>query len=77
MFLAYLSYPAFKRSPRERVPITDWVLALVGAYCAAYLFLLSRNCVAAWQPTDMDIYTAVVGMVLCLKRRAACWVYPW
>ena len=28
VFLAYLSYPAFKRSPRERVPITDWVLAV-------------------------------------------------
>lgn len=68
VFLAYLSYPAFKRSPRERVPITDWVLALAGAYCAAYLFLFYREIASRpGNPTDMDIYTAVVGMVLLLE----------
>ena len=68
VFLAYLSYPALKRSPRERVPITDWVLALVGAYCAAYLFLFYREIASRpGNPTDMDIYTAVVGMVLLLE----------
>ncbi|HQY38693.1 MAG TPA: TRAP transporter fused permease subunit [Giesbergeria sp.] len=68
VFLAYVSYPALKRSPRERVPITDWVLALVGAYCAAYLFLFYREIASRpGNPTDMDIYTAVVGMVLLLE----------
>ncbi len=33
MFLAYLAYPAFKRSPRDRVPVIDWVLALVARLC--------------------------------------------
>ena len=68
VFLAYLSYPAFKRSPRERVPVTDWVMALVGAFCAAYLFLFYREIATRpGNPTDMDITTAVVGMVLLLE----------
>lgn len=68
MFLAFLSYPAFKRSPRERVPMTDWIMALVGAFCASYLFLFYREIATRpGNPTQMDIYTAVVGMVLLLE----------
>ena len=33
IFLAFLAYPAFKSSPRERIPLIDWGLALVGAFC--------------------------------------------
>ncbi|MGL6253008.1 MAG: C4-dicarboxylate ABC transporter, partial [Billgrantia desiderata] len=39
MFLAFMAYPALKRSPRDRIPLQDWLLALVGAFCAAYIFL--------------------------------------
>ena len=68
IFLAFLSYPAFKRSPRERVPVTDWIMALVGAFCASYLFLFYREIATRpGNPTQMDIYTAVVGMVLLLE----------
>ena len=34
VFLAYMAYPAFKRSPRSHVPVADWVFALVGAWFA-------------------------------------------
>jgi TRAP transporter 4TM/12TM fusion protein len=73
IFLAYTAYPALKRSPRDRVPIQDWVFALVGAFCAAYLFLfyveLSER---PGQPTTMDLVVSGVGMVLLLEatRRA-------
>ena len=30
IFLAFAAYPAFKRSPRDYVPVQDWVLAAVG-----------------------------------------------
>lgn len=30
ILLAFLAYPALKSSPRDRVPILDWVLALAG-----------------------------------------------
>src|SRR5680860_256123 len=39
LFLAYMAYPAFKRSPRDRIPIQDWVLATLAAFCGAYIFI--------------------------------------
>ena len=73
VFLAYLAYPAFKRSPRARVPAIDWVLALVGAFCAAYLFFFYRELsTRPGQPTQQDLIVAVTGIVLLLEatRRA-------
>ncbi|WP_291012564.1 TRAP transporter permease [Hydrogenophaga sp.] len=68
VFLGYMAYPASKRSPRDRVPITDWVLALVGAYCAAYLFIFYRELATRpGQPTPMDVWTAAVGILLLLE----------
>lgn len=68
VFLAYLSYPALKRSPRDRVPTTDWILAIVGAFCASYLFWAYRELATRpGNPTDMDVYTSIVGMVLLLE----------
>ena len=31
LFLAFTAWPAFQRSPRDRVPVIDWALALAGA----------------------------------------------
>ncbi|MEM7171218.1 MAG: TRAP transporter permease [Pseudomonadota bacterium] len=73
VFLAYLAYPALKRSPRHYVPIQDWVLALVAAFCAAYLFLFYNQLAQRPNnPNQMDIIVACVGMVLLLEatRRA-------
>ena len=68
VFLAYMAYPAFKRSPRAYVPITDWVLSITGAFCAAYLFLFyDQLATRPGQPTPMDVYTAAVGVVLLLE----------
>ncbi|MGF1526762.1 MAG: TRAP transporter permease [Candidatus Competibacterales bacterium] len=73
IFLAYLAFPAFKSSPRHRIPITDWVMALAGAFCAGYLYLfyaeLSQRPGA---PITQDIAVATVGMLLLLEatRRA-------
>ena len=40
--------------------ITDWVLALVGAYCAAYLFIFYRELATRpGQPTPMDVWRAM------------------
>ncbi len=73
IFLAFLAYPAFKRSPRARVPTLDWVFAIVGAFCAAYIFLFYRDLsTRPGQPTTMDLTVAVAGIVLLLEatRRA-------
>src|SRR5690606_2125559 len=68
IFLAYMAYPAFKRSPRTHVPITDWIFALIGAFCAAYLFLFYKELATRpGQPTTMDVYSAVIGIILLLE----------
>jgi TRAP transporter 4TM/12TM fusion protein len=68
VFLAYLAFPAFKRSPRHKIPIQDWVFALVGAFCASYLFLFYDALAdRPGNPTTYDVVVAVVGMVLLLE----------
>ena len=73
IFLAFAAYPALKRSPRDYVPIQDWVLAAVAAFCAAYLFLFyAELSTRPGLPTDTDLAVAVVGIILLLEaaRRA-------
>ena len=68
VFLAFLAYPATKRSPRKHVPALDWVFALLGAFSAAYIFIFYRELAARpGQPTQMDVWTAVLGIVLLLE----------
>ncbi len=76
LFLAFTAWPAFKSSPRDRVPILDWAFALAGAFAAAYLLLFYRElALRPGQPTTMDIAVAVTGVVLLLEatRRAVGW----
>lgn len=73
LLLAFLAYPAFKRSPRERVPLLDVALGLVAAASAAYLFLFYEQ--LAQRPgnlTTADLVTACIGIPLLLEatRRA-------
>jgi TRAP transporter 4TM/12TM fusion protein len=73
VFLAFLAYPALKRSPRHYIPIQDWVMALIGAFCAAYLFLFYEALSARpGAPITQDIVVACVGMIILLEatRRA-------
>ncbi|WP_445158324.1 TRAP transporter permease [Halomonas sp. E14] len=73
MFLAFMAYPALKRSPRDRIPIQDWVLALVGAFCAAYIFLFYAELSdRPGSPILQDVIVGVVGILVLLEatRRA-------
>ncbi len=73
VFLAYMAYPALASSPRDKVPLQDWVMALVGAFCAAYLFFFYRELAERpGQPTTQDLVVSVVGLILLLEatRRA-------
>ena len=73
IFLAFLAFPALKRSPRHYIPIQDWIIALVAAFCAGYQYLffieLSER---PGLPTPMDIVVSVIGLALILEgtRRA-------
>ncbi len=73
VFLAFLAYPAFRRSPRDRIPLGDWVLAAVGSFCALYIFLFYEEIsTRPGAPITQDIVVACIGMALLLEatRRA-------
>ncbi len=73
MFLGYLAYPARKSSPRDRMPLLDWVFAVVAGFCGAYLYLFYKELASRpGIPTTLDITVAAVGLVLLLEvtRRA-------
>ena len=76
LFLAFLAWPAFKRSPRNRVPVVDWLLALVAAFCGAYIMLFyTELSTRPGQPSTMDIVVGFAGVLLLLEatRRAVGW----
>jgi TRAP-type uncharacterized transport system fused permease subunit len=48
-------------------------LALVGAFCAAYMFFFYRELATRpGQPTTVDLVVAVIGMVLAAGSHAPC-----
>lgn len=73
IFLAFAAFPAFRRSSRKVVPVSDWVLASVGAFCAAYLYLYYNELAGRpGKPTTMDMTVGLIGIGIMLEatRRA-------
>lgn len=68
VFLAFTAYPAFKSSPRNRIPLQDWLLAFAGAFCAGYLFLFYRELAQRpGSPTSTDLVVAAAGILILLE----------
>ena len=73
VFLAYTAFPTFKSSPRRHIPTQDWILAIIAAFCASYIYIFyAQLSERPGQPTTMDLVVAVVGLILLLEatRRA-------
>jgi TRAP transporter 4TM/12TM fusion protein len=73
IFLAFLAYPAFKSSPRHYVPISDWIMAGLGAFIALYGFIFYQKIVdSGGLADDTDKWFALVGLILLFEaaRRA-------
>lgn len=71
--LAFMAYPAFKRSPRDRIPLPDWAIGLVAAFCALYIYLFYTQLAGRpGAPITQDVVIGVMGLVLLLEatRRA-------
>lgn len=73
VFLGFMAFPALKRSPRNRVPLLDWVLAVLAAFCAAYIYVFYTELAARpGSPTTQDVAVGILGLILLLEatRRA-------
>ena len=74
MLLAFTAFPALSSSPRDRIPVQDWAMALIGTFAALYLFLFYEGVLVdrSGIPNTTDLVVAGAGMVLLLEaaRRA-------
>jgi TRAP transporter 4TM/12TM fusion protein len=73
IFLAFAVFPAFRSSSRRWVPAADWLLAVVGAFCASYLYLYYAELAQRpGTPTRLDLVVGIIGIAIMLEatRRA-------
>ncbi|TCL00460.1 TRAP transporter 4TM/12TM fusion protein [Shimia isoporae] len=67
MSLAIMAFPMFKSSPRDRIPLYDWVLLALGVGSCLYLVFFRYQIAdrpGLW--TDTDIIVSAIGMVVLL-----------
>ncbi|MBY6065662.1 TRAP transporter permease [Leisingera aquaemixtae] len=73
IFLAYAAYPALKSSPRNYIPVQDWIFALAGTAIAMYGYIFYQKIVdSGGLADDMDKWFALAGLILLFEaaRRA-------
>ncbi len=73
MFLAFAAYPALKSSPRNYIPVQDWIMGLLGAFVALYGYFFYQKIVdAGGLADDTDKWVALAGLLLLFEaaRRA-------
>ncbi|MCG7518208.1 TRAP transporter permease [Ruegeria sp. Ofav3-42] len=73
MFLAFAAYPALKSSPRDYIPVQDWIMGLLGTFVALYGYFFYNKIVdAGGLADDTDKWVALVGLLLLFEaaRRA-------
>ena len=64
--LAFLAYPASSKSPKNRVPISDWTLASIAAFSTMYLMFFYKDLsLESGMPTTADTYIRF-GIILLL-----------
>ena len=77
MLLAYLAYPTLKSSPRHRIPVIDWIVALLAAGSAAYIWLFYDGISArSGSPSTIDLVVAGIGLVLLLEAARRSLGFP-
>src|SRR5689334_20169838 len=65
--LVFAGYPAFARSPRDRIPLTDLLLAGAAIACVLYLVVFYRDIAQRpGLPSTADIVVSVVGVILLI-----------
>lgn len=68
LVLVFTAYPALKSSPRNKIPLQDWVFAILAAGCSLYLFVFQAELARRpGLPTTMDIVVGVAGVLFLLE----------
>lgn len=68
VFLAFSAFPMIKGRHVNIVPIYDWILALVAAFCASYLYVFYEELsTRPGAPITQDLWVALIGLVLLLE----------
>ncbi|KZK98009.1 MULTISPECIES: TRAP transporter permease [unclassified Pseudovibrio] len=73
MFLAFMVYPAVASSPRNYIPVQDWVFAIAGTFTALYGLVFYEKIVRAGGIADeTDKWVALAGLFFVFEaaRRA-------
>lgn len=69
LFLGFLAFPAFSFSPRHKIPIYDWILALIAAGSALYILAFYREIVdnTGGIRTSAEMFISIAGLLLVLE----------
>jgi len=73
IFLAFIAFPALKRSSGTRVPLQDWIFGIIGTACALYIAVFSDQlALRPGLPITPDLIISGIGLVFLLEatRRA-------
>ncbi|WP_413693437.1 hypothetical protein [Psychromonas sp. KJ10-2] len=75
--LAFLAFPAFKNSPRHHIRKITWLIAIVAAVSASYLWWDYRGIAQrTGAPNLTDLIIAGVGIVLLLEAARRSLGFP-
>ncbi|GAB5374034.1 MAG: TRAP transporter permease [Acuticoccus sp.] len=65
LLLVAMAFPLFSRSPRDRIPIYDWVLGILGAATCLYLVVFANEIARrSGLPTTTDLVVSTLGIVV-------------
>ncbi|MDO6725837.1 TRAP transporter permease [Cognatishimia sp. 1_MG-2023] len=71
--LATMAFPLFKSSPRDRIPLYDWALLILGVSACLYLIVFRFEIAdrpGLWAPSDIIMSAIGMGVLLISVYRA-------
>lgn len=77
VLLAFIAFPGLKSGHRNRIPVTTWGIAIIGAAASSYLwYAYGSVATRSGNPSTGDVAIAVVGIVLLLEAARRSLGFP-
>jgi len=68
LLLTFLAFPARHNSPKDYIPLLDWVLGITAAFTATYIFIFYADLATRpGAPITQDLVISVLGIILLLE----------